>query len=93
MVFLGKINNQKCHEFTNFRNLKKYFKEVMKKQYINPNVYVAGPEFDLELMIPVGSKPVDDGFVKDRDSFDDNYEDEEIIEELQQMENDQKHLW
>jgi len=65
----------------------------MKKQYINPNVFVAGPEFDLDLMIPVGSKPVDDGFAKERDGFEEELEEEEFFEQIQQAEQNKKTLW
>ena len=65
----------------------------MKKQYINPEIFVAGPEFDLELMYPVGSKPVDDGFAKERDSFDEELEEEEFIEHVQMNEQNQTPLW
>jgi hypothetical protein len=64
----------------------------MKKQYINPNVFVAGPEFDLDLMIPVGSKPVDDGFAKERDGFEEELEEEEFFEQIQQAEQNKKTL-
>ncbi len=65
----------------------------MKKQYINPNVSFAGPEYDLELMIPVGSKPVDDGFAKERDDFDEELEEEEFFEQVLQAEQSNKALW
>jgi hypothetical protein len=44
-------------------------------------------------MIPVGSKPVDDGFAKERDGFEEELEEEEFFEQIQQAEQNKKTLW
>lgn len=38
----------------------------MKKTYIQPSAKTYPADYDLDLMIPVGSEGVDDGFAKER---------------------------
>lgn len=64
----------------------------MKKQYIQPDMFLAGPEYDMDFMIPVGSTGVDDGFAKVRENFDEEEEEEAFLEELSQQ-SDKKTLW
>ena len=68
----------------------------MKKQYKTPVTVYTKPSFDVEFLVPItpshGSVP--GGLGKERDDFEEPYEeDDEIIEELQQIEQNQQPLW
>lgn len=52
----------------------------MKKNYIQPQAKTYPADYDLDLMIPVGSGGVDDGFAKERDEdFEEEIDMEAII--------------
>lgn len=62
----------------------------MKRTYIQPSAKTYPADYDLDLMIPVGSEGVDDGFAKERG---------EVVEEdfdptiLEQKDNWKVGLW